>query len=154
MTSRKEALRLLATNENWPIDKADLIYGHSACYGWKWVQTVSGDMVLRCEQDAADITKAEWAKVVRAANNGANYASTIPRNDVLRPMSRALDKWPLELSESGIYPFSMHGWGWVLAGDEMVFRSRGDVPDIKKKDWAAARDALELVATSGGHFYR
>jgi len=154
MTSRTEALRLLAVNHSWPIDKGDLINGHGACYGWKWVQTTNGDMVLRCEQDAADITKTEWAKAVRAANNGANYASTIPRQDVLKPMSRALDKWPLELSESGRYSFGMHGWGWVLAGDEMVFRSRGDIPDIKKQDWVAARGALELIATAHGHFYR
>lgn len=154
MTSRNEALRLLAVNHNWPIDKGDLINGHGACYGWGWVQTANGDMVLRCKQDAADITKEEWVKAVRGENNGPIYASTIPRQEVLKTMSRGLREWPIELSESGSYSFGMHGWGWVLAGDEMVFRSRGYVPDIRKPDWTAARQSLRLVATPHGHFYQ
>lgn len=153
MYSKKEELPRLVRNGSWPIDEKDLINGHSATYGWAWVQIDNGDMVLRSKYNEDDITKSDWSKGIKASSDplASCYASRINRPEVIRVMSRSMDSWPVDKNKKP--SFSMHGWGWIWTGKEMVFRSRGDDPDIKKEDWFNAKSKLKLVARSGGHFY-
>lgn len=151
MTGFQEELSRLIRNRSWPIDEKDLINGHLASYGWAWVQIDNGDMVLRSKYNEGDITKKEWAKGIRAQRGADRYASRVDRQEVIRVMSHSIDDWPIEKNKK--HSFGMHGWGWIWTGKEMLFRSRGDDPDIKKDDWFNAKSKLKLVARSGGHFY-